>query len=87
MRLALLLLFAVAPLGCAPGLAPRPALAEEPIGTVTTPPKPSGVSDDDDAKSPNGMVAAKIEDTDAKKPAKKSSPKRGATRKTSRGKR
>jgi hypothetical protein len=84
MRLTLLILIAASSIGCGPALGPRPALAEVPIGTSTAPKAPSeGEGATEDATSKSGMVAAKIEDSDAKKSPRKEAPRR-APKKNSR---
>lgn len=84
MRLTILILIAASSIGCGSALGPRPALAEVPIGTSTAPKTPSSAeAATEDAKSKSGMVAAKIEDSDAKKPPKKEAPRR-APKKNSR---
>jgi hypothetical protein len=89
MRLTILILIAASSIGCGGALGPRPAIAEVPIGTTTTPAAPSSEGAaardaNDDAKSKGGLVAAKIEDSESKKPAPKKNAQRRAPRKNPR---
>lgn len=84
MRAALFAVLAAMLAGCSGGLTQRQPLAEVPIGTAATPVNASSESSD---SSSSGMVAAKIDETEAKKPAQKaeptsSKPRGGATKKS-----
>lgn len=93
MRAALSILFAAMLAGCSGGLTQRQPLAEVPIGTAATPATTSTTASSDSSdSSSSGMVAAKIDETEAKKPpAAKPEPAsakpRGGAAKKSGGKR
>jgi hypothetical protein len=72
MRAALFAVLAAVLSGCSGGLTQRQPLAEVPIGTAATPVNASSSESSDSSSS--GMVAAKIDETEAKKPAPKVEP-------------
>ena len=89
MRTVLTLVVALCGVACSPGLGPRAPVAEVPIGTAnatttttTSSSSSSDVADTSDGKASSGMVAAKIEDTDSKKPAEKAAKKPAAKKRT-----